>query len=86
MVLVVLGDHSYSGAMDRRSLVPRPSSAREERGKVSEHNPGRKCPEGPGMLGISNHMGVDTIYNVGGVDDHCARSARKFFALLLKMS
>ena len=35
-------------------------------------------------------MGVDIVYNVGGggggLDSHCARSARKFSALLLKMS
>ena len=31
-------------------------------------------------------MGVDTVYNVGGLDDHGVRSARKFSALLLKMS
>ena len=31
-------------------------------------------------------MGVDTIYNVGGLNDHCAQSAWKFFALLLKMA
>ena len=31
-------------------------------------------------------IGVDTVYNVEGLDDHCARSARKISALLLKMS
>ena len=31
-------------------------------------------------------MGVDTVYNVGGLDDHCAQSTQKISALLLKMS
>ena len=31
-------------------------------------------------------MGVDTVFNVRGLDDHCTQSARKFSALLLKMS
>ena len=36
------------------------------------------------------YMGVDTVYNVGGggggLNDHCAQSARNFSTLLLKMS
>ena len=30
-------------------------------------------------------MGVDMIYNVGELDDHCVRSARKISTQLLKM-
>ena len=29
-------------------------------------------------------MGIDTICNVGGLDDHCARSAQNFLSCYLK--
>ena len=62
-------------------------------GDACQHAPIHACMhEGYIWSGVTttplctdNNMGVDMICNVGGLDDHYARSVRKFSIKLLKM-
>ena len=47
---------------------------------------GASAPKAPPVSTPLQSMGVDTVYNVGGLNDHCAQRAQNVSTLLLKMS